>query len=144
MSLRQAIPGELLSSIARFRFAHRCHPKPKPPVRLPKISERLPSQNSSVSPLGFTPETSPREFRFVLSCAEYRNASALLQIALWPQGDASKLEEATAQLEALPTGKGRLWITDSRVTHAHDNVVAGNGAIEWIKFSVEIKLPTQN
>ena len=36
MSLRQAIPGELLSSIARFRFAHRSHPKPKLPVRLPK------------------------------------------------------------------------------------------------------------
>jgi hypothetical protein len=40
MSLRQAIPGELLSSIARFRFAHRSHPKPKLPVRLLKISER--------------------------------------------------------------------------------------------------------
>jgi hypothetical protein len=55
MSLRQAIPGELLSSIARFRFAHRSHPKPKPPVRLLKISERLPSQNSTVSRLGFIP-----------------------------------------------------------------------------------------
>ena len=54
MSLRQAIPGKLLSSIARFRFAYRSHPKLKPPVRLPKISERLPSQNSSVSPLGFS------------------------------------------------------------------------------------------
>jgi len=55
MSLRQAIPGELLSSIARFRFAHRSHPKPKPPVRQLKISERLPSQNSSVSASGVSP-----------------------------------------------------------------------------------------
>jgi len=87
-------------------------------------------------------QTSPREFSFVTSCAEYRSASALLQIALWPES-ASKFEEATARLNALPTGQGRVWITDSRVTHSHDNIVAGNGAIEWMKFSVEIKLPSQ-
>ncbi len=81
------------------------------------------------------------EFSFVTSCAEYRDASALLQIALWPEGDLHKFEEAIARLTALPTGQGRVWITDSKVTHAHDNVVAGNGAIEWMKFSVEIKLP---
>ena len=52
MSLRQAIPGELLSSIARFRFAYRSHPEPKPSVRLLKNSERLPSQNSTVSAFG--------------------------------------------------------------------------------------------
>jgi hypothetical protein len=40
MSLRQAIPGELLSSIARFRFAYRSHPKPKLSARLLKNSER--------------------------------------------------------------------------------------------------------
>ena len=34
MSLRQAIPDELLSSIARFRFTCRSHPKPKLPVCL--------------------------------------------------------------------------------------------------------------
>jgi len=34
-------PGELLSSIARFRFARRNHPKPKLPVRLLKNSERV-------------------------------------------------------------------------------------------------------
>ena len=84
--------------------------------------------------------TSPREFSFVTSCAEYRDASALLQVALWPQ-DMQKLREAMARLGALPTGQGRVWITDSKVTQAHDNVVAGNGAIEWMKFSVEIKLP---
>ena len=49
MSLRWVIPGELLSSIARFRFAHRSHPKPKSPVRLLKTGERQPSQNSAVS-----------------------------------------------------------------------------------------------
>lgn len=53
MSLRWAIPGELLSSIARFRFARRSHPKPKTPVRLLKNSERLQSQKSTVSRTGF-------------------------------------------------------------------------------------------
>ena len=57
MSLRWVIPSELLSSIARFRFAHRSHPKPKPPVRLLKISERKLSQNSAVSREGVSPDT---------------------------------------------------------------------------------------
>jgi hypothetical protein len=87
-------------------------------------------------------QTSPREFSFVTSCAEYRSASALLQIALGPESR-SKFEEAAARLDALPAGRGRVWITDSRVTHSHDNIVAVNGAIEWMKFSVEIKLPSQ-
>jgi len=87
-------------------------------------------------------QTSPREFSFVTGCAEYRNASALLQIPLWPE-NLSKFEEASARLNALPIGAGRVWITDSRVTHSRDNIVAGNGAIEWMKFSVEIKLPSQ-
>lgn len=85
-------------------------------------------------------ETSPREFDFVTSCVEYRKASALLQIVLGP-GDMRKYEEAMARFSALPTGKGRVWITDSKVTHSRDSVVEGNGAIEWMKFSVEIKLP---
>jgi len=55
MSLRWVIPSELLSSIGRFRFAHRSHPKPKPPVRLLKISERKLSQNSAVSREGVSP-----------------------------------------------------------------------------------------
>ena len=46
-----------------------------------------------------------------------------------------------AKLGSLATGRGRLWITDSKVTHDHDSVAPGNGAIEWMKFTVEIKLP---
>jgi hypothetical protein len=85
-------------------------------------------------------QTSPREFRFVTSCAEYRRASALLQTVLWPESG-TKWEEAATQLNALPAGQGRVWITDSRVTHSHDTVVEGHGAIEWMRFSVELKLP---
>jgi hypothetical protein len=88
-------------------------------------------------------ETSPRAFNFVTGCEEYRNASALLQTALWPERNEKKFDEAVARLNALPTGQGRVWITGSKVTHSHDNVVAGNGAIEWMKFSVEIRIASQ-
>lgn len=54
MSLQLAIPGELLSSIARFRFANQNHLESQPLVRLQKISERQPSPYSPVSPQGFT------------------------------------------------------------------------------------------
>lgn len=89
-------------------------------------------------------ETSPREFNFVTSCAEYRTAWALLQNLLWPEGDTTKLKEASARFGVLPTGKGRVWITDSKVTHSHDGIVPGHGVIEWMKFSVEINLPRLN
>lgn len=85
-------------------------------------------------------ESSPRKFNFVTGCEEYRNASALLQTALWPEGSEKKFADAVARLNALPTGQGRVWITGSKVTHSHDNIVAGNGAIEWMKFSVEIRI----
>ncbi len=84
-------------------------------------------------------ETSPREFRSVTSCAEYRTASDLLQTVL--SSSDAKFQDAPARLQALPSGQGRLRITDSKVTHSHDSIVAGHGAIEWMKFSVEISFP---
>lgn len=76
---------------------------------------------------------SPREFRFVTNCADYRTEYARLAIVLWPYTAASPREydETLAKLGTSPLGKGRLWITDSKVT----------GRIEWMKFSVEIILP---
>src|SRR5438552_17490521 len=42
---------------------------------------------------------------------------------------------------ALPIScEGRLWITDSRVTHSHGINSKEQGAVEWMKFSVEIKI----
>jgi hypothetical protein len=80
-------------------------------------------------------ETSPREFRFFTNCEDYLILSAL------SQADAEKY---LAKLESLAKGHGRLWITDSKVTHSHDSVVQGNGAVELIRFSVEITLPNAN
>ena len=50
-------------------------------------------------------------------------------------------EKYLASLESLAKGQGRLWITGSRVTHSHGIVTKEQGAVEWIKFNVEIKLP---
>jgi hypothetical protein len=80
-------------------------------------------------------QTSPREFRFATKCADYKTLYDL------SQADAEKY---FANLESLANGHGRLWITDSRVSHSHGLVSKEQGAVEWIKFSVEIKLPNSN
>lgn len=76
-------------------------------------------------------ETSPREFRFFTDCEDYQALYALSQT------DAGQY---FATLASLAKGHGRLWITGSKLSHDHDSAVVGNGAIEWIKFSVEITL----
>ena len=77
-------------------------------------------------------QTSPREFRFPTNCADYER---LYQLS---QTDAEKYLD---NLRSLAKGEGRLWITDSRVTHSHGVVGRENGAVEWMKFTVELKLP---
>lgn len=77
-------------------------------------------------------ETSPREFRFATSCAAYRTLSDLLE---------TDPEKYVASFKSLANGEGRLWITDSRVTHSDGINGKEHGAVEWIRFSVEIKLP---
>jgi hypothetical protein len=77
-------------------------------------------------------QTSPREFRFVTNCADYERLYELSQ---------TDAEKYLANLTLLAKGEGRLWITDSRITHSHGVVSSENGAVEWMKFSVEIKLP---
>ena len=80
-------------------------------------------------------ETSPREFRFATSCEAYRTL-----FDLW-QTDAKKY---VADFKSLTNGEGRLWITDSRVKHSHGINSKEHGAVEWMKFSVEIKLSKPN
>ena len=87
-------------------------------------------------------ETSPREFRFVTNCADYRAEFERLNIVLWPPTP-EKYEEASAKLGTSPLGKGRLWITDSKISHSGDTPDEKLGKIEWMTFSVEITLPRQ-
>jgi hypothetical protein len=77
-------------------------------------------------------ETSPRDFRFATSCAAIQTLSDLRQ---------TDPDKFVANFTSLADGQGRLWITDGRVTHSHGSNSKEQGAVEWIKFSVEIKLP---
>jgi hypothetical protein len=85
---------------------------------------------------------SPREFRFVTNCADERTESDRLNIVLWPYTAATPrdYDEALAKLGTSPLGKGRLWITNSRISHSgglpHDK-----GRIDWMEFTVEVILP---
>jgi hypothetical protein len=85
----------------------------------------------------------PREFRFVTNCADFRTESERLSIVLWPYYAPTprSYDEALAKLGTSPLGKGRLWITDSRITHSGDTPDSKASVIEWMKFTVEIILP---
>ena len=86
--------------------------------------------------------TSPREFRFVTNCADYRTEYERLLIVLGSSpATRQKYEEAMTNLGTTARGKGRLWITDSKVSHTDDTSDDKLGKIEWMKFSVEIVLP---
>jgi hypothetical protein len=86
--------------------------------------------------------TSPREFRFVTNCADFRTESERLGIVLWPYtATPGNYDEALARLGTSPLGTGRLWIIDSKTTHAGDTADNKVGRIEWMKFTVEIILP---
>jgi hypothetical protein len=95
-------------------------------------------------------ETSPREFRFVTNCTDFRIEWERLMIVLGSTpATPEQYEKTIAQLGSNAEGKGRLWITDSRVSHADDGPDDQTpeglklGKIKWIKFSVEIVLPRQ-
>ena len=61
---------------------------------------------------------------------------------LWPYtGTVKQVEEAQAKLGTSPLGKGRLWITGSKTSHANDTAHEILGRIDWMKFSAEIQLP---
>jgi hypothetical protein len=83
-------------------------------------------------------ESSPRDFRFATTCA------AIQRLFELHETDPGKF---VADFNSLANGEGRLWITDGRATHSHGASSMEQGAVEWIKFNVEIKLPkhsTQN
>ncbi|MEO8596244.1 MAG: hypothetical protein ABI759_23195 [Candidatus Solibacter sp.] len=73
-----------------------------------------------------------REFRFAINCDDFDRLVSLSETSALAYFD---------NLERLAKGQGRLWITGSRVTHAHGAVSGENGAVEWMSFSVEIRLP---
>jgi hypothetical protein len=84
----------------------------------------------------------PREFNFVTNCKNYSIESKRLEIVLWPYNwTEEEANKALSDLGTSPLGKGRLWITDSRISHANDTPDNKLGNIEWMRFTVEIRLP---
>jgi hypothetical protein len=82
---------------------------------------------------------SPREFHFVTNCADYRTESERLLIALGETPTTQqKYDQALAKLGTSAKGRGRLWITDSKISRSGGR---SEGRIEWMSFSVEIMLP---
>jgi hypothetical protein len=97
---------------------------------------------------GFTAEeevsASPRKFSFVTNCKDDSIESKRLEIVLWPYNWTEKEQnKALADLGSSPLGTGRLWITDSRISHSKDTPDDKLGNIEWMRFTVEIRLPHQ-
>ncbi len=83
-------------------------------------------------------QDSMREFKIVENCGRFQS---LYDLVYFPtKSDPQKYFEL---LRGTP-GSGRLWITGSRVSHHHDGGSDGHGAIEWLKFVVEIRLPDAN
>jgi len=82
--------------------------------------------------------------RFRNDCADSRAESDRLSIVLWPYTAKSdkEYEEAMAKLGSVPLGKGRLWITGSKIRNANDTPDQNESKIERLQFSVEIVLPS--
>lgn len=86
--------------------------------------------------------TTPREFVFVTNCADWRIETARLNIAMWGYtATKAQYDEAMDRLGTLATGKGRLWITGAKTSHTEDTDDDKRGKIEWMTFTVEIKMP---
>ena len=98
------------------------------------------STQATVGPLNR--KWAPRHFDFVTNCADLQIESQRLEIVPWGYTRTQEqYDEALAKLGTSPLGHGRLWITDFSISHADDTGENHSGKIEWMKFSVEIKLP---
>jgi hypothetical protein len=86
---------------------------------------------------------SPREFSFVLTCADYLIEVERVDRVLWPYNySKQEADDALAKLGSSPVGTGQLWIEDSKITPGHKSGTAKDlGAIHWIKIKVEIEFP---
>jgi len=91
---------------------------------------------------------SPRDFNFVLDQEQFHRAADLVNIAAYSHPvnlESSNVEfdkesqDAIGALESMSIGKGRLQILDSRVDRSAGQ--DGLGAIEWLKFRVELHVP---
>jgi len=86
---------------------------------------------------------SPREFQFVLNCADFKTESRRVDLAIYPStASKQEVDDAMAKLGSSPLGRGRLWIKRYRITPGRKAEAGADlGAIHWIEFKVEIRFP---
>jgi len=91
---------------------------------------------------------SPRDFNFVLDQQQFHRAADLVNLGVNSHPLSENKSEvefdqesqnALGALESMSIGKGRLQILDSRVDSSAGQ--DGLGAIEWLKFHVELHVP---
>ena len=87
---------------------------------------------------------SPREFKFVLNCDDFKvereRVNRVLQPLHYPKRE---VNEARAKLRSSRLGRGSLWIQDYKITPGVRTATGLDlGKIHWIKFKVEIQFPT--
>ena len=89
-------------------------------------------------------QASPREFNFVLNCADFEVEHERVSRVLWPYSHSKKeVDEARAKLGSSPVGKGQLWIQEYWITRGHRSSEGVEvGQIHWIKFRVDIRFPS--
>ena len=82
----------------------------------------------------------PRTFQFVTNCPAFLAELERVHHVLWPGTvGPEQLEASRDRLGKDADGSGHLEILDSKVTDPGTDV----GEIEWIKFRVDLELPTQ-
>ena len=86
---------------------------------------------------------SPREFNFVLNCADFRQEAERVNRLLWPYNySEAEVKEAGERLGTSPQGKGVLWIRDYSISPAPKPAGGINlGLIDSITFDVQIEVP---
>lgn len=81
----------------------------------------------------------PREFSFVLNCADYAVEEKRVTLVLWPYAATeAEVQDALAKLGTSPLGKGTFFIRDSRII---DPEGKNPGSIDWLRFDVELEFP---
>jgi hypothetical protein len=79
----------------------------------------------------------PRVFEFVLNRKDHANALAAVQLLMWPHSQrTNELDAAERFLQTVPRGRGVLRIVDFTLGRQ-----GGKEEIEFLKFTVELKLP---
>ncbi len=90
-------------------------------------------------------DMNPREFSFVLTCADYKSEGHRLDVVLWPYTYSKKeADAALANLGSSPLGKAIFTILNSKTSRAEQDIEGKNyGKIDWLTFRLDVTFPAQ-